>query len=71
MSEQVIKGRWKVQSRSVSNTFSPMIGMIFKSSENSVVGMLISINSNIAVLLTKEQKKVEVQVQSLKVIINE
>jgi len=71
MSEMYIKGRWKGKEKKAFNAFSPMIGMIFKSSENNVVGMLISINSNIAVLLTKEQKKVEVQVQSLKIIINE
>lgn len=69
MGEQRIKGMWKVKERKVSNTFSPMIGMIYQSDNN--VGVLVAIEDEVATLKSKSGSLIKVHVQSLKVIVNE
>jgi|688.fasta_scaffold1243813_2 hypothetical protein len=67
MSERDIRGSWKVKSRGVNKNTSPIIGMIYTS--NSIVGMLISITDDQAVLRTKENKLVSVEKKSLKIVV--
>ena len=69
MGEMYIKGRWKGKEKKVSNTFSPMIGMIYQSNNN--VGVLVAIEDEVATLKSKSGSLIKVHVQSLKVIIND
>ena len=69
MSEMYIKGRWKGKEKKVSNTFSPMIGMIYQSDNN--IGLLVAIEEEVATLKSKSGSLIKAHVQSLKVIVNE
>ena len=69
MAEQSIHSTWKLRGRTVSKTFSPMIGMIYQS--NNYLGVLVAIENDVATLQTKNKSLIKVQVQTLKIKINE
>ena len=60
---------WKGKEKKVSKTFSPMIGMIYQS--NNYVGALVAIENDVATLQTKNKSLIKVQVQTLKIKIDE
>jgi len=60
---------WKGKERKVSKTFSPMIGMIYQSQNN--IGALVAIEDDVATLQLKNKSLIKVQVQTLKIKIDE
>ena len=72
MSERSIYNTWKGKEKKVSKTFSPMIGMVYEGVEKffgkTVVGVLAELHkdNDEAVLKTRENKLVSVQIKSLK-----
>lgn len=72
MSERKIYNTWKGGGKKVSKTFSPMIGMVYEGVEKffgkTVVGMLVELHkdNDEAVVRTRENKLVSVQIKSLK-----
>ena len=77
MSEQSIKGKWKVKGRKVDKTSSPMIGMVYEGRDKffgkRVIGVLIEMfdQNDEAVLRTKDNKLTSVDIKSLKIKIDE
>ena len=69
MSDIYIKGKWKGGGKKVSKTSSPMIGMIYQS--NNYIGVLVAIEDDVATLQLKNKSLIKVQVQTLKIKINE
>lgn len=69
MSERSIYNTWKGKEKKVSKTFSPMIGVIYQSS--NYLGVLVAIENDVATLQTKNKSLIKVQVQTLKIKINE
>ena len=69
MSERNIKGTWNKHARRVSKTFSPMIGIVYKSQD--YIGLLTSIQSDVATLRLKNNTLVQVQIKTLKAQTNE
>jgi hypothetical protein len=67
-----IYNTWKGKEKKVSKTFSPMVGMVYEGVEKffgkTVVGMLVELHKDCdeAVLKTRENKLVSVQIKSLK-----
>ena len=59
-----IYNTWKGKEKKVSKTFSPMIGMIYQSS--NYVGVLVAIEKDVATLQLKNKSLIKVQVQTLK-----
>lgn len=74
MSEQSIKGKWKVKERKVSKPSSPMIGMVYQGQDKffgkTIKGVLVEMfdQNDEAVLKTVENKLVSVVKQSLKLV---
>ncbi len=68
---------WKGKGMKVSKTSSPMIGCIYEGQDKffgkTVIGMLVEMfdQNDEAVLRTKDNKLTSVNIQSLKIIINE
>ena len=60
---------WKGKEKKVSKTFSPMIGMIYQSS--NYLGALVAIEDDVATLQLKNKSLIKVQVQTLKIKIDE
>jgi hypothetical protein len=60
---------WKGKEKKVSKTFSPMIGMIYQSQNN--IGALVAIEDDVATLQLKNKSLIKVQVQTLKIKIDE
>lgn len=77
MGERSIYNTWKGKERKVSKTFSPMIGIVYEGVEKffgkTVIGVLVALHqdNDEAVLKTKDNKLVSVQIKSLKAKINE
>jgi hypothetical protein len=77
MSERDLRGTWKVRERKVKKTFSPLIGMVYEGTNKyfggQVVGVLIQLHqeNDEAVLRTKDQKVVSVDIKSLKIKVDE
>ncbi|CAB4125287.1 hypothetical protein UFOVP54_101 [uncultured Caudovirales phage] len=69
MSERSIHSTWKGRGKKVSKTFSPMIGMIYQS--NNYLGVLVAIEDDVATLQLKNKSLIKVQVQTLKIKIDE
>lgn len=69
MSERNIKGTWNKHARRVPKTFSPMIGIVYKSQD--YIGLLTSIQSDVATLRLKNNTLVQVQIKTLKAQTNE
>ena len=69
MSERSIHSTWKGRGRIVSKVRSPMIGMIYQS--NNYLGVLTLIQDQVATLQLKNKSLIEVQVQTLKIKIDE
>jgi hypothetical protein len=73
MGEQSIKGKWKVKGRKVAKPSSPMIGMVYESTGKffgkTIRGVLIEMfdQNDEAVLRTKDNKLVSVDIKSLKI----
>ena len=73
MSEQCIKGKWKVKERKVAKPSSPMIGMVYEGLDKffgrRTVGVLIEMfdQNDEAVLRTVEGKVISVDIKSLKI----
>ena len=59
-----IYNTWKGKEKKVSKTFSPMIGMIYQSS--NYIGALVAIENDVATLQLKNKSLIKVQVQTLK-----
>ena len=76
MAEQKIKGAWKGKEKKVAKIFSPMVGMVYQGQDKFfgkiVTGMLIEMfdQNDEAVLRTKNQKVISVDIKSLKIIVN-
>ena len=74
MGEQSIKGKWKVRGRKVAKPSSPMIGMVYESTDKffgkTVRGVLIEMfdQNDEAVLRTKDNKLISVDKNSLKLV---
>ena len=74
MSEQSIKGKWKVKGRKVAKPSSPMIGMVYEGTDKffgkTIKGDLIEKfdQNDEAVLRTIENKLISVDKNSLKLI---
>ncbi len=64
-----IYNTWKGKEKKVSKTFSPMIGMIYQS--NNYIGALVAIEDDVATLQLKNKSLIKVQVQTLKIKIDE
>ena len=68
---------WKGKEKKVSKTFSPMIGMVYEGVEKffgkNVIGVLVELheNNDEAVVRTRENKLVSVQIKSLKARVDE
>jgi len=60
---------WKGKEKLTSKSFSPMIGMVYKS--NKIVGVLIEIEEDTSVLQTRVKNKVKVKTTTLKIIIDD
>ena len=77
MAERDLRGTWKGKKRRVSKSSSLIVGMVYKGTEmffgETVVGMLVQLHqdNDEAVLQTKQDKLVSVQINSLKIQINE
>ena len=76
MSEQCIKGKWKLRAPSKLPKFTaPMVGMVYEGVDKffgrRTVGVLVEMfdQNDEAVLRTVENKLVSVDIKSLKVII--
>ena len=69
MSEQCIKGKWKVKEKKVSKINTPMIGIVysalFKGTE--VLGVLERVGGIEAYIRTKDNKLISVDKKSLKI----
>ena len=65
---------WKGKERKVAKIFSPMVGMVYQGQDKLfgkiVIGMLIEMfdQNDEAVLRTKDNKLISVDIKSLKVI---
>jgi hypothetical protein len=74
MSEMYIKGKWKVKGRKVAKPSSPMIGMVYESTDKffgkTIKGVLIEMfdQNDEAVLRTIENKLTSVDKNSLKLV---
>jgi hypothetical protein len=74
MSEQCIKGKWKVKERKVAKPSSPMIGMVYEGLDKffgrRTIGVLVEMfdQNDEAVLRTKDNKITSVDIKSLKLI---
>lgn len=66
MRERDLRGSWKGKAVGFKNN-SPVIGMIYAS--DSVMGMLVSMSDDQAVLKTKENTLVSVEKKSLKIVV--
>ena len=64
-----IYNTWKGKEKKVSKTFSPMIGMIYQS--NNYIGALVAIEDDVATLQLNNKSLIKVQVQTLKIKIDE
>ena len=66
--------KWKGKEKKVAKTFSPMIGVVYKGVDKffgrEVIGVLLEMfdQNDEAVLRTKENKLISVDIKSLKVI---
>jgi len=66
---------WKGKEKKVAKIFSPMIGMVYEGQDKffgkRVVGMLVEMfdQNDEAVLRTKDQKIISVDIKSLKAIV--
>ena len=69
MSERNIKGTWTGRGKNVPKTFPPMIGIVYKSQD--YIGLLTSIQSDVATLRLKNNTLVQVQIKTLKAQTNE
>ena len=73
MSEQSIKGKWKVKGRKVAKPSSPMIGIVYEGTDKffgkTIKGVLIEMfdQNDEAVLRTKDNKLISVDIKSLKI----
>ena len=74
MAERDIKGSWKGKARGVSKSSSPMIGAVYEGQDKffgkTVVGILVEMfnQNDEAVLRTRENKLISVDIKSLKTI---
>ena len=77
MAERDIKGTWKIKEQKVAKTFSPMIGAVYEGQDKffgkTVIGVLIEMfdQNDEAVLRTKDNKLISVDIKSLKIKIDE
>jgi len=66
--------KWKGKGRKVSKTSSPMVGMVYKGVDKffgrEVIGVLVEMfdQNDEAILRTKEDKLISVDIKSLKLI---
>jgi hypothetical protein len=75
MSEQCIKGKWKLRApQKIPKSSTPMLGMVYEGQDKffgrTVVGLLVQMHreNNEAVLRTKENKIISVDKRSLKIV---
>lgn len=75
MSEQCIKGKWKLRApQKVPKNFTPMLGMVYEGVDkffgSKVVGVLVQMfNENDEVVLrTRENKLISVDKKSIKIV---
>jgi len=63
---------WKVKDRGVAKSATPLLGMVYEAPHNGVqvVGVLVELNEESAVLQTKENKLVCVDKKSLKIVVS-
>ena len=67
---------WKGKEKKVAKIFSPMVGMVYQGQDKFfgkiVIGVLIEMfdQNDEAVLRTKNQKVISVDIKSLKIIVN-
>lgn len=77
MAEQDLRGKWKVRSRKINKTVTPLIGFVYegvsKFSGSKVVGMLLEVyrDNDEAVLKTKKGELVSTDLLTLKPITDE
>jgi hypothetical protein len=69
MSERSLKGTWKKKPKKSSKFSSIVLGMVYRS--ENYVGLLVSIQDEVATLQTKQKQLIEVDLNSLKIIVNE
>ena len=67
MSEQYIKGAWKVKGKKVAKASSPMIGCIYRA--DNIVGVFTEDLGELVVLRTSEQEEVKVLKKHLKIVV--
>ena len=75
MSEQCIKGKWKVRApQKIPKSSSPMVGVVYKGVNKffggEVIGVLIEMfdQNDEAILKTKDNKLISVDKTSLKIV---
>jgi len=75
MSEQCIKGKWKLRApQKLPKTSTPMLGMVYEGQDKffgkKIIGLLVQmhIENDEAVLRTKSNKLVSVDKRSLKIV---
>ena len=75
MSEQCIKGKWKLRApQKIPKNFTPMVGMVYEGLDKffgrKIIGLLVQmhIENDEAVLRTKDNKLISVDKRSLKAI---
>ena len=75
MSEQCIKGKWKLRApQKIPKSSTPMLGMVYEGQDKffgrTVVGLLVQMHreNDEAVLRTKSNKLVSVDKRSLKIV---
>jgi hypothetical protein len=70
MSEQCIKGKWKVKEKKVSKINTPMIGVVYSAlfKGKEVFGVLERVGGIEAYIRTKDNKLISVDKRSLKIV---
>ena len=63
---------WKLKDKGVVKSTTPLLGMVYKAPHNGVqvVGVLVELNEESAVLQTKENKLVCVDIKTLKIVVS-
>ena len=76
MSEQCIKGKWKLRApKEVPKSSTPMVGMVYQGLDKffgkRIIGVLVEMfdQNDEAVLRTIENKSVSVDIKSLKIVV--
>jgi hypothetical protein len=63
---------WKLKDKGVAKSTTPLLGMVYKAPHNGVqvVGVLVKLNEESAVLQTKDRSLVCVDKKSLKIVVS-